>query len=421
MSRAGKAFAAVVAVALAVAMETPSAWARPGSLDPSFGHHGLLVTKFAHPVLATDVAVGSNGRIVVVGSTQGDFAVAAYHPDGSLDRSFGAGGRLTTDFGRKDGAFAVAIAFGKVVVAGATGVSDFSGSFRGDFAVARYLSDGRLDPSFGHGGKATVDFGTPGDIAYGVVVQTNGKVVLAGTDRHDMLLARLTRSGVLDATFGDAGRVRTPFVGASARAYALAIQPDGKTVALGEREGPQCGEGYCDVSMAVARYRANGDLDHTFSLDGRTFVYVGVNSAGSDVHDVAIQPGGRIVGVAGQSMAGFKADGRLDRSFGNQGIVDLGVGSKRNPEFVGIAVTPGGRIVVAGAERTSCCSGFAVRRFRAGGAPDSSFGDGGGVVTVFPTGRSAWGRGVALDASGRIVVAGTVQGPAFGLARYLGS
>src|SRR5439155_10672104 len=141
-----------------------------------------------------------------------DFALARYNADGSVDLTFGSGGRVVTDFGGDDAAFALAVQpDGKIVVAG---VSTGGGSM--DFALARYDSDGALDATFGSGGRVVTDLGGQ-DEAFALVVQPDGRLVAAGASTAagnldlDFALARYNTVGTLDATFGAAGQVVTGF------------------------------------------------------------------------------------------------------------------------------------------------------------------------------------------------------------------
>jgi uncharacterized delta-60 repeat protein len=161
-----------------------------GSLDPSFGSGGTVTTDFGlGSGFGGALAVQSDGKIVAAGRAGSDFVLARYNGDGSPDAGFGSGGNVTTDFGGVvfDAAFAVALqANGKIIVAG----SAFSFP-AADFALARYNPDGSLDPSFGSGGKVTTDFGGF-DVAFGVALQPDGKIVAAGQggSGSDFALAR---------------------------------------------------------------------------------------------------------------------------------------------------------------------------------------------------------------------------------------
>ena len=158
-----------------------------------------------------------DGKLVVAGASGGPsdyrFALARYLPDGRLDDTFGTGGKVTTDFGSPSFAGAGALVLqpdGKLVAAGGGApISQLAGT---DFVMARYLPDGRLDPTFGTGGRVITDFGG-GDIALALVLQPDGKLVAAGFsefqspnpiphDERDFALARYLPDGRLDPTFG---------------------------------------------------------------------------------------------------------------------------------------------------------------------------------------------------------------------------
>lgn len=154
---------------------------------------------------------------------------------GDLDPSFGANGKVTTNFnGSGDRANAVAIqSDGKIVVAGFADTGNF------DFAMVRYNNDGTLDASFGSNGKVTTDVNSGSfDSASALAIQSDGKIILAGSTSpfnqgSDFALARYTSTGALDATFGPGGKVITSFNGLSDGANAIAIQSDGKIVLAG--------------------------------------------------------------------------------------------------------------------------------------------------------------------------------------------
>jgi uncharacterized delta-60 repeat protein len=161
-----------------------------GSLDLSFGSGGKVSTDFFDSQdLAHAVVIQSDGRIVVAGRifssiTSGDFGVVRYNTDGSLDTAFGYGGKVTTDFfGFSDSANAIALqGDNKIVVGGSA--TDINGTFD-DFAIVRYNPDGSLEGSFGTGGKITTAFSVFTDGIRGITVQTDGKIVAAGSSFQD--------------------------------------------------------------------------------------------------------------------------------------------------------------------------------------------------------------------------------------------
>jgi uncharacterized delta-60 repeat protein len=261
-----------------------------GTLDPGFSGDGELSTTFAGTT--TSIAIDSHGRIVVAGYRCSadfhncDFTLARYKWNGTLDTSFGVGGKVTTDFGRRDMGEAVAIESGRIIVAGET----CSPSFRGcDFALARYRRNG-LDPSFGAGGKVTTTFRSSIDRALSVAIDPQGRVVAAGytvrNDRAVFALARYKPGGAHDQSFSNNGKVITRF-GHSAAAWSVSIDSRSQIVAAG------------DDGFNLARYRPNGALDRSFSGNGKATAGFGAfaGSAAVDSKDRIVASGehGKVV------------------------------------------------------------------------------------------------------------------------------
>lgn len=222
-----------------------------GSLDVGFGTLGKVVFGFGGCCDdAASIALQGDGRIVVAGGrgAGGDFTLARLNSDGTLDATFGVGGRVATDFGGFDRANAVAIQRDGQIVA--------AGDGRERFALARYNADGSLDPTFGSGGKViTSIFAENIESARSVAIQANGKIVAVGSVFHnfsrDFGLVRYNADGSLDPAFGSGGIVTTNFGDRSADAAAsVAIQPNGMLVVAGAT-GPGCGN---PCLFSVARY-----------------------------------------------------------------------------------------------------------------------------------------------------------------------
>ena len=266
-----------------------------GTLDTTFGTGGRVITGFGGPTQAFAAGVQADGKIVVAGyahlSNGWNFALARYNSNGTLDATFGAGGGKTTAFGAPTSAQVNSIAIqadGKIVAGGLTIVNNIA-----NFALARYNSNGTLDTTFGSGGKAVTDFGAD-DRAFSVALQGDGKVVAAGMTGANFALARYNSNGTLDGTFGTGGKVITDIAGLNDIALGVAVRSDGKIVAAGR----------CYVSgraaFAVARYNSNGTLDTTFGSAGKvTTNFVG--SLADQAFAVALQPDGRAV-VAGSAV-----------------------------------------------------------------------------------------------------------------------
>ena len=393
--------------------------AAAGDLDTSFGGDGKVTTDFGGSGGASEVAIQPDGKIVAAGSAGGDFALARYHRDGSLDTSFDGDGKVTTDFGGSGGAAGVAIQpDGKIVAAGSAG---------GDFALARYHRDGSLDTSFDGDGRVTTDFGGVLEVATGVAIQPNGKIVAAGPTGavDDFALARYNRDGSLDTSFDGDGKVTTDFGSSFEAALGVAIRPNGEIVAVGF--------GGATDDFALARYNRDGSLDTSFDGDGKVTTDFGfIGPFGDPVHTidvatgVAIQSNGNIVAAGSRlgfgyefAMARYNGDGSLDTDFGFGGKVTTN-GELDNA--FGVAIQLDGKIVAAGTPTGFGEDGpsWALARYNRDGSLDTSF-DGDGQVTTDFEGAGESANGVTIQPNGRIVVAGSGgAGFGFALARYLG-
>lgn len=283
-------FAVTTSLALVVAFGVPLALGAGGDLDPTFGVGGQVTTAFPGGSFANAVAIQSDGKIVVVGaaagpSVRGEFAVARYETDGLLDPTFGDGGMVVT---RYHGAVARAVALqpnGRIVVAG----------YNTGLALARYRPDGRLDRTFaGNGRIGTAVVGRLWALA--VALQPDGRIVVAGGwDIFNVGLARFRVDGRLDPTFGDDGVLVADMGGGEQALTGLVIQPDGKIVTVGG-VGPHEGGDTVVSRFVLARCRRNGSLDPTFGGDGKIETFF---DGRSDAQGVALQADGRIVVVGG--------------------------------------------------------------------------------------------------------------------------
>jgi len=425
-----------LAAGLALSLALPlAARAASGDLDATFGTGGKVTTDFAgNDDEAHGIAVQADGKLVTVGvaktSRSNDFALARYNPNGSLDATFGTGGKVTTDFaGNDDAAFAVVLqSDGKIVVAG-----EAKTSRNQDFALARYNANGSLDATFGTGGKVMTDFNGDDDAAFALVLQPDGKLVAAGeakTSRNqDFALARYNANGSLDATFGTGGKVTTDFAGDDDAAHGLVLQADGKLVAAGVARTSRSGD------FALARYNANGSLDATFGTGGK----VTTDFAGDDdaAFALVLQTDGKLVAAGGAktstredfALARYNADGSLDATFGTGGKLTTDFNGD-DDEAHGLVLQPDGKLVAAGVAKTSRSNDFALARYNPDGSLDTTFGTGGKVTTDFARDDDA-AFAVARQTDGKIVAAGGAKvgrsrsdfsgsNEDFALARYLG-
>jgi trimeric autotransporter adhesin len=353
------------------------------------------------------MALQADGRIVVAGyafnGSDDDFAVARFNPDGSLDTTFGTGGIVTADFGGgTDQAYGVAIqSDGRIVVTGRATVSASP-----DFAVARFDIDGTLDTSFSGDGRASVDFGATIDEARSVVVQSDGSIVLGGTSSGLLALARVDADGVIDTTFGSAGRVTTDATAGTENGYALALQDDGRIVFAGSGDG----------DFVVVRYDTSGALDAGFGTGGIVSTDfsggLDVASAVAVLSDDTILLGG--YSASRFALARYTSAGVLDATFGTGGTVTSSITG--SDVAADMAVQSDGRILLGGYN-----AGFhtQIARYDANGALDTTFGTAGVVTTAVASGSII--EGIAVRGNGSIVVGitATTSGRDFGVISYL--
>lgn len=319
-----------------------------GTPDSTFGTNGTVVQAFGKSTNSDSLrslALQPDGKIVGVGLINsngwgntnpdvGNWGVARFNTNGTLDTTFDGDGFLSTVITANKNARVDAVsvqADGRIVAAGTVyaGAPTYA-----DMAVVRYQANGTVDTGFGTNGRATLDFtgehqqaGTSSDEPYGLAVQADGKIVLAGyeSNRNDGLLARLNSNGSPDAGFGGNGRVVVigpTYTHPSGPTYSpmmlfnsVAVQADGKIVAW----SPSAAD--VNNPASVVRVNADGSLDSTFDNDGVVYLAwpEGYQSYAFD-GGIVVQPDGRIVvaggfvGVTGNHfvLARLNADGTLD-------------------------------------------------------------------------------------------------------------
>jgi len=421
------------------------AQAADGDLDPLFGSGGMVMTDLGRSTdIANAVAIQADGKSVVVGTTyrnndfsDEDFVVTRYNTDGMLDNTFGNRGKVRTDF---PGLAAVPSSVviqpdGKIVVAG--GAFPLF-TFLGNFKVARYNPNGSLDTSFGDGGIVTTIF-PAGSYASDVALQSDGKIIAAGTvfvdfiigesSDTDFALARYNPDGTPDATFGSNGQVTTDFLGFEDDAFSILIQPDGKIVAVGSANDPAT-----FYDFAAARYLSNGAIDTTFGVAGKVRTDFGDQNF-DRARSAALQPDGRIVaagfaishggGVQNFAVARYTSNGVLDTTFSRDGRTQIDFGTCCQSATKVLLQSDGKIIAVGGASGESSDDDFLLARLSPRGTLDNTFGIGGEVRTSFGD-LNGGANGAALQSDGKIVAVGfqatfSNQFANFALARYLNS
>ncbi|MCP4378892.1 MAG: hypothetical protein GY794_22290, partial [bacterium] len=322
-----------------------------------------------------DIAIQDDGKVLVAGRSWNgsdyDFALTRYNTDGTLDTGFGGGdGIVTTAIGSGDDAgYDVTIqSDGKILVAGSS-----SNGSNDDFALIRYNTDGTLDTSFGGGdGIVTTAIGSGNELGMGVSVQVDGKVVVAGYSHngsnHDFALTRYNTDGTLDTSFGGGdGIVTTAISGADlSLGKDVTLQSDGKILVTGY--GATSG----NIYIALTRYNTDGTLDTSFG--------------------------------------------------GGDGTVTTDLNSSSNDNSSSVTTQPDGKILVGGTSNIVGGYDFVLTRYNTDGTLDTSFGGGDGIVrTDFQSGND-YASSVTLQSDGKILLTGNSRDgggtSSFGLARY---
>ena len=450
----------------ALAWGSHAATTGPGALDPIFGADGgqdgtpngvVGLSLGAGHERAEAVAVQKDGKIVVVGSSSStgktrNIVIQRLNPNGSLDKSFGADrsqdgtpdGVVSIDMGdSSEEARAVVIQpDGKIVIAGnSTAASS-------NLIVARLHPNGSLDKSFGaDGGQdgtpdgvTAVSLGDGDEFANDLALDKTGHIVIVGTSTStgkssNIAVARLKPNGSLDTRFGaDGGQDGTPdgvvsldLGDSSDEGRAVAIQPDGKIVIAGNSKA-------ASSNLIVARLNPNGSLDKSFGVDGGQdgtpdgVTAVSLGDGDEFAHDLALDKTGHIVIVGTSTSTGkssniaiarLKPNGRLDARFGADGakdgtpdgVVSLDLGDSSD-EGRAVAIQPDGKIVIAGNSKAAS-SNLVVARLRANGSLDKSFGaDAGqdgtpdGVVQISLGQGDDVAKAIALQTNGKIILVG---------------
>ena len=336
-----------------------------GLLDATFGVGGIVNTALGGGGSAHALLVQPDGKIVAVGTINPgvpNFYLVRYNTNGSLDSSFGVGGIVSTS-NTSNGYAAVLQSDGKIVAAGdKNGVNQF--------CIVRYNTNGSVDTTFNGG----VPINTPGtNSAYSVLLQPDGKIIALGQGGGGIFtLARYISNGSLDLSFGLAGTgiVSTDVVRpAGSQIQAAVLQPDGKIVAIGGGD-----------TFTLVRYNSDGAVDNTFGLAANNNVVTTPNT--SNAYGAVLQPDRKIVVVGDYNDGGrsvfclvrYNSDGSIDTTFGSNGT---GIVTTPNTTTALAGVLqPDEKILAAGDSGRVAC-------YLSNGSLDRTFGsDGTGIVTT---------------------------------------
>ncbi len=400
---------------LLIFFETPLiTLAQAGSLDLSFDTDGKQTT----PIGTSDdygnsVAIQSDGKIIVTGYSENGIynhiALVRYNTNGSLDNTFDFDGKVTTSIGSTSDATGNSVAIqsdGKILVAGN---SFYSGS--GDFALVRYNTNGSLDTTFDNDGIVITAVGGSTDLGQFVALQSDGKILVAGSSHNgtnfDFALTRYNTNGSLDNTFDTDGKVTTSIGAFNDYGLSLVIQPNGKIVVAG-----QSFISTYVASFGLIRYNTNGSLDSTFDNDGIATTSIGtvsdnLYSVKLDINDKIVVGGNyRINGTnADYVLARYNVNGSLDSTLDGDGIVITSAGNNVDEDGF-LSIQNDGKMVIAG---TSCPIpslgwDFYLVRYNYNGSIDSTF-DTDGIASVSFNSYDDM-SGIAIQSDGKIVVAG---------------
>jgi uncharacterized delta-60 repeat protein len=347
-----------------------------------------------------------------------------------LDPTFGTAGRVRSDFG---GGYSETVQKvllqpdGKIIAVGSLVLyAPFPNPNNTWAFVARYNSEGGLDTNFGNGGKTIVDMGQPGAFFYDVALQSDGKIVAVGSfglhsggNNSDYLIVRFNANGSPDNGFDNDGIVTKGFGQNPDGAYGVVILPDGKIVVAGTSFGDQTSV------TAILRYNSDSTIDNSFGVngDGVSVVYNG------GTRKMLMQPDGKFITLPYTSFgpttgraSRLNSNGTLDFSFGSGGVLFPNFnGTYPNPANA-IALQPDGKLLVAGSDTNGATADFKLTRYTVDGMLDTSFGVSGAVTTGFTAASADVANSVIVQADGRIVLSGTTGGGPqrlnFGLARY---
>ena len=408
------------------------ATAQAGKLDPTFSTGGIFTDSSGEfdnmGTFGNVVAIQSDGKILAAGQIGFAAGMVRLNGNGTLDAGFGTGGKVTINFpGSTLGASQIiGLAIqpdGKMVA----GISNANADGSPIFIVARLNPNGSPDATFGNAGVVETQIGPSGIAASVLGLQTDGKILLAGPGA----IVRYETTGQLDSTFGSGGMAVIPVAGPTA----LALQPDGKILvaAGGSVPGVQAGPpglqfAFPSPAGVITRYNTNGSLDTSFGITGQAAsvavpTAIAVQTNGACVSTCKIVVAGPIAAIDSVSPGGgfslgfglvrFTSLGNVDTTFGrNGGVMTTFATIDPLAADFALVLQKNGDIIVAGTTGQSpfgvnvTQADFALARYTANGAIDTTFGSGGRVTSGFGANQAGI-YALALQSDGKIVAAGS--------------
>ncbi|MEO7082152.1 MAG: hypothetical protein ABIY71_11515 [Flavobacteriales bacterium] len=399
----------------------PVVQAQSGALDLSFNQTGYVVAPVNDLDVGQKILVQDDQKVLLIGmSFDATYTARAYvyryMPDGTLDATFGDNGVVSYALGNEADIYsAVLTAEGKILLAGTT--TDYQTY---QVLLIQLNVDGSKDTSFGTDGvqvqSVSVVVESAEDIAYDVALDATGNILVCGsTYSADTVrrpfVARFSPLGVLDTSFGVDGIASIPVLTVGGSSFqGIVVQPDGKIAASG-----YFGNSELWYVMLVVRFNADGSLDP--SLGDAGVIKYNYGSVDDEGEDLTLTPDGSIL-VAGVTvtqtynysalLVKFTPSGELDTTFGNAGTVKEDIGTF---DFASsVEVMDDGRIVMGGSSGAAPPGAFdlAVWKYHADGTPDMTFGTNGVAQHVIPD-YSTMIYGMGIQAYGKIVIGGQAR------------
>lgn len=264
-----------------------------GSFDDTFGENGIIIVEDGSNEVAATMELLDDGRILIAGYSDDNFAMAMVNPDGSMDESFGNYGWVVTPFGTL-WSYGRGIGIqedGKIVLGG---MVMNPGNYY-EMGVVRYETDGSIDMSFGENGRLVFGIGTSNDFLERVRIQEDGKILLGGHTysgtnplKYDMAAVRLNTDGSFDDSFGENGISTAKVVSQENYVSDMLIQDDGKIILAGNTRESNL---YYDAAMV--RFNTDGTLDSSFGEEGKILFDIDGNV--DEGTALALQEDGKII------------------------------------------------------------------------------------------------------------------------------
>lgn len=375
-----------------------------GSLDPSFGQAGFIVP----PIGGSIIPQPDNTFRILGYDSLSQFVLWGFKSDGEVDTSFGDAGKKNLLWTTTQAALYF-LPDGRIAVL-KNGIVDMAGNYS-DIPVGMMNADFSVDTTFGEGGICTVNVDYL-DIPISVALQANGSLILFGETRKldwgyeksEFFLCRLTPEGVLDLSFGQNGVVRpqvSPAVYDWHNSKNVVVQPDGKILIggwVGKSQSPSF-----DRQFYLARFNTDGSEDLSFGTGG--YVYTAVGSS-CTMTRMVLAPDNRIIAVGTSdfsqcAVARYTSGGQLDNSFS-------GDGKFTTPYIapVSVEVQPDGKILVGGFDYSFQPEYVRLMRLTGSGVFDNTFSSDGKIEFDFVPMAYDQMEDIALQADGKILVSG---------------